>query len=61
MGGVPDVLHLEEVPKPSLRDGEVLIQVHAASVNAGDWRIMRVDPFLVRLMFGLEEPSLDAT
>src|SRR6266699_3347500 len=34
--GSPDVLKLEEVQKPVPQDDEVLVQVHAASVNAGD-------------------------
>ena len=28
---------------------EVLVRAHAASVNAGDWHLMRGDPFLIRL------------
>jgi NADPH:quinone reductase-like Zn-dependent oxidoreductase len=48
--GSPDVLKLEEVEKPAPSDDEVLIQVHAASVNATDWHAMRGEPFFVRLM-----------
>lgn len=56
--GSPDVLKLEEVGKPTPRNYEVLVRVHAASVNAGDWRIMRAKPFLMRLMgFGLLKPK----
>jgi NADPH:quinone reductase-like Zn-dependent oxidoreductase len=50
--GSPDVLKLEEVERPTPKDDHVLVQVHAASVNAYDWRLMRADPFLVRLMGG---------
>ena len=50
--GPPDVLKLEDIPKPTAGDDEVLVKVHAASVNAGDWHLMRADPFLIRLMFG---------
>ena len=46
----PDVLQLKEVEKPAPRDNEVLIKVHAALENAGDWHILRADPFFVRLM-----------
>ena len=50
--GSPDVLELEEVEKPILKDNEVLVKVYAASVNAYDWHLLRADPFLVRLMGG---------
>lgn len=39
--GSPDVLRLEEVEKPAPKDDEVLIQVHAASVNDWDWGLLR--------------------
>jgi NADPH:quinone reductase-like Zn-dependent oxidoreductase len=55
--GSPDVLQLEEVEKPTPRDDEVLIKIHAASVNAGDWHVLRGDPFLVRLNLGLLKPK----
>lgn len=55
--GSPEVLKLAEAPKPTPGNGEVLIRVRAASVNAGDWRILRADPFLVRLMgYGVLTP-----
>jgi NADPH:quinone reductase-like Zn-dependent oxidoreductase len=50
--GPPDVLQLKEVEKPAPKDDEVLISVHAASVNSRDWRLMRADPFFIRLMMG---------
>jgi len=50
--GSPDVLKLEEVAKPTPKDDEVLVKVHAASVNANDWRLLEGKPFLVRLMAG---------
>ncbi len=55
--GSPDVLNLEEVQRPIPKDNEVLVKVHAASVNAGDWHLMRADPFLIRLMFGMRKPK----
>ena len=39
--GPPDVLRLEEVPKPIPKDNEVLIKVHASSVNDWDWNLLR--------------------
>jgi NADPH:quinone reductase-like Zn-dependent oxidoreductase len=50
--GPPDVLHLEEVPRPTPKDDEVLIKIHASSINAAEVHIVRGDPFLVRLMTG---------
>lgn len=50
--GSPDVLKLLEVDKPTVENGSVLVRVQAASVNAGDWHLMRGSPFLIRLMFG---------
>jgi NADPH:quinone reductase-like Zn-dependent oxidoreductase len=55
--GSPDVLQLVEVEKPSARDNEVLIRVHAASVNPLDWHLMRGSPYIVRLMAGLRRPK----
>ena len=49
--GPPDVLKIEEVEKPTPQDKQVLIKVHAASINAADWRGMRY-PVLDRLIGG---------
>ncbi len=50
--GSPDVLKLEEVEKPAPKDDEVLVKIHAASVNAYDWHFLTADIFLIRLMAG---------
>lgn len=55
--GPPDVLELKEVDKPVPKDNEILVKVVAASANAADWRLMRADPFLVRLYCGLLKPK----
>ena len=56
--GTPDVLQLKEVEKPGPEDNEVLIKVHAASVNSWDWDLLRGTPFVNRLMFGLLKPKV---
>jgi NADPH:quinone reductase-like Zn-dependent oxidoreductase len=50
--GSPNVLQLQEVAKPTPQDEEVLIKIHAASINARDWRMMRANPFFIRLVPG---------
>jgi NADPH:quinone reductase-like Zn-dependent oxidoreductase len=50
--GSSDVLSLQEVDKPVVPHHGVLVRVRAASVNAGDWHLMRGTPFPIRLMFG---------
>jgi NADPH:quinone reductase-like Zn-dependent oxidoreductase len=56
--GSPDVLQLKEVEKPVPKDGEVLVRVHAASVNPLDWHNMRGSPFLIRMGGdGLRKPK----
>jgi len=55
--GSPDVLHLKEVVKPTPKDNEVLVKVHAVSANAADVHLLRADPFLIRLSSGLLKPK----
>lgn len=50
--GPPEVLQLKEVPKPTPKDHQVLVRVHAASVNALEWRGFAMPPILVRLLTG---------
>ena len=57
--GPPDLLQFKEIAKPAPANNEVLIQVCAASANPLDWRIMRGDPFFVRLAFGLRKPKIE--
>jgi NADPH:quinone reductase-like Zn-dependent oxidoreductase len=47
--GPPEALQLKEVAKPTPRDDEVLIKVHAASVNGSDWEGLRGKPLYARL------------
>jgi NADPH:quinone reductase-like Zn-dependent oxidoreductase len=55
--GPPTALRLAEIDQPAAGDGEVLIRVHAASVNPLDWHLMRGRPYLLRLMSGLRQPK----
>ena len=55
--GAFDVLELEEVEKPAPKDDEVLVKVHAASVNSWDRDLLLGKPFANRLMSGLLKPK----
>ena len=48
--GPPEALELKEVEKPSPRDDEVLIKVHAATINSWDWDLVRGKPYIVRVV-----------
>lgn len=55
--GPPDVLELREVEKPEPKDNEVLVKIHAASLNQYDWHLLTADIFLVRLNMGFWKPK----
>jgi NADPH:quinone reductase-like Zn-dependent oxidoreductase len=55
--GSPDVLQLKEVEKPIPKDDEVLIKVHAASINSWDWDMLTGRPLEYRLLSGLLKPT----
>ena len=54
--GDSSVLHLDEVPVPTLKDDEVLVEVRATSLHIGDWHLMAGLPLLVRPAIGLKRP-----
>lgn len=60
--GGPDQLRLTHQQSPTPATGEVVVRVHAASVNARDWHLMRGEPRLARLMdrtvFGRRGPRV---
>jgi NADPH:quinone reductase-like Zn-dependent oxidoreductase len=54
--GSSAVLHLDEVTRPSPGEGEVLVEVAAASLHIGDWHLMTGLPLLARLALGFSAP-----
>ncbi|MBT2699152.1 NAD(P)-dependent alcohol dehydrogenase [Bacillus sp. ISL-40] len=55
--GPPDVLELTKVEKPIPEDNQVLVKIHAASVNYGNLVLLKGEPFLARFAFGLLKPK----
>ena len=55
--GSPDVLQLKEAEKPVPKDDEVLIRVHATTVNRTDCATIRAKPFFMRIVTGLFKPK----
>ncbi|MFE5894559.1 NAD(P)-dependent alcohol dehydrogenase [Streptomyces sp. NPDC056462] len=55
--GSADVLEFRDIDRPVPATNEVLVRVHAASVNAYDWHFMRGDPLIGRGMMGLRRPK----
>jgi NADPH:quinone reductase-like Zn-dependent oxidoreductase len=56
--GSADVLQIAEIEEPTPKENQVLIKVHASSINAMEWRMVKADPFFIRLMAGgLLKPS----
>jgi NADPH:quinone reductase-like Zn-dependent oxidoreductase len=56
--GGTEKLQLKEVEKPKVSDNEVLVKVHAASVNSWDWDRLTGKPYFYRLLSGLRKPKL---
>ena len=50
--GGPNVLRLEEVEKPPLKEGYIWVKVLANSANPADWHILRGEPFFARFAMG---------
>jgi len=58
MYGAPQaVLEIQDIAKPVIKDDEVLVRVHAASVHVGDWMLVRGVPYVLRMASGLRTPK----
>jgi NADPH:quinone reductase-like Zn-dependent oxidoreductase len=55
--GSPGLLELKEVDKPQVKEDQVLVRVHAAALNAGDYFSMQGSPWLARFSVGLPRPK----
>jgi NADPH:quinone reductase-like Zn-dependent oxidoreductase len=55
--GSADVLKLEDIEKPAVGKGQVILRVGAASVFIGDWHMMTGTPYAIRLVSGLRAPK----
>jgi NADPH:quinone reductase-like Zn-dependent oxidoreductase len=56
--GPPDVVRVVEVEKPAAKDHEVLVRVHATTVNRTDCGVRAAKPFIYRFFLGLRRPRL---
>ncbi|PHQ59840.1 MAG: NAD(P)-dependent alcohol dehydrogenase, partial [Maribacter sp.] len=55
--GPPEVLQIKEIDKPVPKDHEILIKVHAATVNRTDCAMLRAKPFIMRFLTGILKPK----
>ena len=60
--GKPEaVLGLQEIAKPAVKDGEVLVRVHAASIHVGDWLVVTGVPYIARPAYGKPKGRVPGT
>jgi NADPH:quinone reductase-like Zn-dependent oxidoreductase len=59
--GTPDVLQIGDLEKPTPGEKEILIKVHAATINRTDCAIVRASLWIMRLITGLSKPKRQVT
>jgi NADPH:quinone reductase-like Zn-dependent oxidoreductase len=59
--GLPDVICVQDVEKPSLKKNEVLVKVYATTVNRTDCHVLTGKPFIMKFFTGLLKPKLSIT
>lgn len=59
--GSPEVLQLQDIPKPTPKDKEVLVKIHASSITTADTMMRKGTPFYARLFLGLTKPKASIT
>jgi NADPH:quinone reductase-like Zn-dependent oxidoreductase len=57
--GPPDVIEVVDAEDPVPRDDQILVRVHAATVNRSDCAVLLSQPFFMRLLTGLRRPRRD--
>ena len=55
--GTADTWNLDEIERPAIGAGQVLVKVHAAGLDRGTWHLMAGLPYAVRLGFGFRSPK----
>ena len=55
--GSPDYLEFKEIEIPTPGAHEVLVRIHATSINSWDWELLHATPFANRIIFGLFRPK----
>jgi NADPH:quinone reductase-like Zn-dependent oxidoreductase len=55
--GSADVLELGDIDKPAINADEVLVRVHAVTINIGDWVLIKGVPYIMRFVSGLRKPK----
>jgi NADPH:quinone reductase-like Zn-dependent oxidoreductase len=55
--GGPEILQLQDVDRPTIKEGHILVKVAANSANPADWHIIRGEPFFARFSSGLFKPK----